>query len=134
MTNDQLREAVKIQQHRQKRDAMPKHEYEALEILISLAESVLAGRLVEPATEDEILKYISQYIPLGNYKYRKALAHALVNHIAKPDVNADLLGALKKIETIIGGLKANPNEFVRLVDSLSVTQQAISKYEGSLKK
>ena len=54
-----------------------------------------------------------------------------------PEANAkliasapELLEALKKITQIIGGEQCNPNEFVRLVDSLKIAEQAIIKAEG----
>ena len=52
----------------------------AVQVLLDLASAKLKGEIGPYASEEEIESLINKYIPLGNYKYRKALAHALSVH------------------------------------------------------
>jgi len=57
------------------------------------------------------------------YKNHKANARLIASA-------PELLEALEKIVTIIGGPQTNPSEWIRLKNSLDVAQQAIAKAEG----
>jgi len=63
----------------------------------------------------------------GGYSQIQALQTAL----KAMEIVPELVEALNKITATIGGLNANPIEFIRLVESLNLAQQALSKIEGS---
>ena len=136
MTNDQLREAVDVWQD--ERTTITIKKLKALQILLSLAEDKLAGRLVEPMSEEEIRRIIvdcgqqtSKYpdkhaLHAGENTFISSsqyedLAHALVNRVGKPDVNAELLeGCKRALAYCHKSTNDNPEKYL---------EQAISKYE-----